>query len=69
MVISGSVTLLCPAGYPIAYTMANASRGSALLIFRRARPILVEHPVRTFAWMVLLQKRGLINKTLVDYLG
>ena len=25
--------------------------------------------MRTFAWMVLLQKRGLINKTLVDYLG
>ena len=71
IVISGSVTLLCVLlGYPIAYAMAHAGeRLRRLLIFVVLIPFWSSILVRTFAWMVLLQKKGLINKTLVDYLG
>ena len=71
ILISGSVTLLCVIlGYPIAYTMAHASeRLRRLLIFVVLIPFWSSILVRTFAWMVLLQQKGLINKTLIDYLG
>jgi putative spermidine/putrescine transport system permease protein len=71
IIISGSVTLLCVLlGYPLAYTMAHASeRARRLLIFVVLIPFWSSILVRTFAWMVLLQQKGLINKTLVDYLG
>jgi putative spermidine/putrescine transport system permease protein len=71
IIISGSVTLLCVVlGYPLAYTMAHASeRARRLLIFVVLIPFWSSILVRTFAWMVLLQQKGLINKTLVDYLG
>jgi putative spermidine/putrescine transport system permease protein len=71
IIISGSVTLLCVLlGYPMAYTMAHAGqRLRRLLIFVVLIPFWSSILVRTFAWMVLLQHRGLINKTLMDYLG
>jgi putative spermidine/putrescine transport system permease protein len=71
IIISGSVTLLCVLlGYPIAYTMAHASqRLRRLLIFVVLIPFWSSILVRTFAWMVLLQQKGLVNKTLIDYLG
>ena len=71
VVISGSVTVTCALlAYPIAYTMAQAGgRLRRLLIFVVLVPFWSSILVRTFAWMVLLQKRGLINKTLIDYLG
>jgi putative spermidine/putrescine transport system permease protein len=71
IVISGSVTLLCVLlGYPIAYAMAHAGeRLRRLLIFVVLIPFWSSILVRTFAWMVLLQKKGLINTTLVEYLG
>ena len=71
VVISGSVTLLCIVlAYPIAYTMANSGpRIRRVLTFVVLIPFWSSVLVRTFAWMILLQKRGLINKTLIDYLG
>jgi putative spermidine/putrescine transport system permease protein len=68
VVISGSVTLICLLlGYPMAYTIANAGeRMRRLLIFAVLVPFWASILVRTFAWMVLLQKRGLINKVLLD---
>jgi putative spermidine/putrescine transport system permease protein len=71
IVVSGSVTLLCVLfGYPLAYTMAHAGeRLRRLLIFVVLIPFWSSILVRTFAWMVLLQQKGLINKTLIDYLG
>jgi putative spermidine/putrescine transport system permease protein len=62
------VTLICLLlGYPMAYTIANASeRMRRLLIFTVLVPFWGSILVRTFAWMVLLQKRGLINKLLLD---
>src|SRR5882724_6452601 len=64
VLISGSVTVLCALlAYPIAYTMVHASpRFRRLLIFFVLVPFWSSILVRTFAWMVLLQKRGLINK-------
>jgi putative spermidine/putrescine transport system permease protein len=71
IIISGSVTLLCVLlGYPIAYAMAHAGeRLRRLLIFVVLIPFWSSILVRTFAWMVLLQQKGLINKTLIEYLG
>jgi putative spermidine/putrescine transport system permease protein len=71
IVISSSVTLLCVLlGYPIAYAMAHAGeQRRRLLIFFILVPFWSSILVRTFAWMVLLQQKGLINKTLIDYLG
>jgi len=71
VVISGSVTLTCALlAYPIAYTMAHATaRLRRLLLFFVLVPFWSSILVRTFAWMVLLQKKGLINKALIDYLG
>ena len=71
ILISGSVTLACMLlGYPVAYTMAHVGDGlRRLLVFIVLIPFWSSILVRTFAWMVLLQQKGLINKTLVDYLG
>ncbi len=68
VVISGTVTALClMLGYPMAYTIANAGeRTRRLLIFAVLVPFWASILVRTFAWMVLLQRRGLINKVLLD---
>src|SRR5690349_16981009 len=67
VVISGSVTLICLiCGYPLAYSIAQASsRIRRLLIFAVLIPFWSSILVRTFAWMVLLQRRGLINNTLL----
>lgn len=69
VVISGSVTLLCLlTGYPLAFTIARASgRVQRLLIFAVLIPFWSSILVRTFAWLVLLQSRGLINRTLIDF--
>jgi putative spermidine/putrescine transport system permease protein len=66
-VISFTVTAVCLAfGYPVAYTMAHASqRVRRFLVFVVLVPFWTSLLVRTFAWMVLLQKSGLINDILV----
>jgi putative spermidine/putrescine transport system permease protein len=68
VVISGSVTLLCLlAGYPLAFTIARArGRVQRLLTFAVLIPFWSSILVRTFAWLVLLQSRGLVNRTLID---
>jgi putative spermidine/putrescine transport system permease protein len=54
-------------GYPLAHLMARArSRvGHALLLMAVIAPMLTGIVVRTFAWMTLLQDRGVINTTLL----
>lgn len=66
-VIGATVTVLCAAiGYPLAYTMANGSpRVQRVLIFVVLIPFWTSILVRTFAWMVLLQRQGLINQALL----
>lgn len=67
VVISGTVTGLCLLlGYPLAYTIANATpRLRRLLIFAVLIPFWTSILVRTFAWMVLLERTGLINEALL----
>jgi putative spermidine/putrescine transport system permease protein len=65
--ISLSVDFFCLLiGYPVAYTMASAApRLRRLLIFVILIPFWTSILVRSFAWMVLLQKQGLVNGMLV----
>ena len=53
------------AGYPVAYLIANAKRGSyKLLIILVLMPFWTSFLVRIFAWMVLLGRNGAINNLL-----
>ena len=55
-------------GYPLAYLMTVVSgRVRALLIVLVLVPFWTSILVRTFAWMVILGKRGLINQVLVGW--
>ncbi len=53
-------------GYPLAHWMARIKSrlGHALLLMAVIAPMLTGIVVRTFAWMTLLQDRGVINYTL-----
>jgi putative spermidine/putrescine transport system permease protein len=68
VVVSGTVTFFCLIlGYPLAYTIAHAGpRLRRLLVFAVLIPFWTSLLVRTFAWMVLLQQKGLINQTLLQ---
>ncbi len=67
VVISASVDLFCLLiGYPVAYSMASARpRMRRILIFVVLIPFWSSVLVRSFAWMVLLQRHGLVNDMLV----
>jgi putative spermidine/putrescine transport system permease protein len=54
-------------GYPLAHWMArmHSRVGHALLLMAVIAPMLTGIVVRTFAWMTLLQDRGVINTTLM----
>lgn len=54
--------------YPIAYFLATASRlwvaiGFACLLL----PFLTSILVRTYAWMILLGRNGIVNRALIDW--
>jgi putative spermidine/putrescine transport system permease protein len=68
VIVSASVTALCVLlGYPMAYLMAHSSeRIRRILIFIVLVPFWSSILVRTFAWMVLLQNKGLINSVLTN---
>lgn len=68
VVVSGTVTAFCLLlGYPLAYSIVNAGpRLRRLLIFAVLIPFWTSILVRTFAWMVLLQQKGLINQALLQ---
>ena len=58
------ITLLL--GYPVAYFAASISpRWSALVLGMVMLPFWTSVLVRTYAWLVLLQRTGLINKALL----
>jgi len=58
------ITLLL--GYPVAYFAASLSpRWSALVLGMVILPFWTSVLVRTYAWLVLLQRTGLINKALL----
>lgn len=65
-VVTTLVSLLI--GYPLAHWMArmHSRVGHALLLMAVIAPMLTGIVVRTFAWMTLLQDRGVINTTLIS---
>ena len=67
LLVSLGVTLLCLLiGYPIAYTIANSPpKRSRLLLLLVLVPFWTSLLVRTTAWIVLLQRQGVINGLLV----
>ena len=66
--ISGTVTLLAVIiGYPVAYLLSQLPRRWAILGMTLVLiPFWTSLLVRTYAWLVLLQRRGVINKTLIN---
>jgi putative spermidine/putrescine transport system permease protein/spermidine/putrescine transport system permease protein len=66
--LSFLVTAICIAlGYPLAYVIAQARpRMAALLLLLVMFPIWTSLLVRCYAWLVLLQRRGLVNTWLTD---
>jgi ABC-type spermidine/putrescine transport system permease subunit I len=65
--ISAAVTLLCVLlGYPLAYWLSRKPQKTAnLLLICVLLPFWTAVLVRTYAWLVLLQRNGLINDTLL----
>jgi putative spermidine/putrescine transport system permease protein len=61
--ISAMVTLICfVLGYPVAYVIAAQPPGrAAVLLFLVLLPFWTSLLVRTVAWVVLLQKEGVLN--------
>ena len=65
--VSLVVTVVCLlVGYPIAYTIANAStRWMGVLLLLVLVPFWTSLLVRTTSWIVLLQQQGVVNDVLV----
>lgn len=54
-------------GFPLAYAAAVASRGwSTLILALVMLPFWTSVLVRTYAWLVVLQRRGIVNTTLMN---
>jgi putative spermidine/putrescine transport system permease protein len=64
LLLGAKATLVCLAfGYPIAWVCAHASaRLQSMIIFLVIMPILTSVVVRTFGWIVILGRQGIINK-------
>ncbi|MEW6263905.1 MAG: ABC transporter permease [Thermodesulfobacteriota bacterium] len=55
-------------GYPMAYLMADVSPGAAkILLVLVVLPMWTGILVRTYAWMVLLGREGLLNRLLIHF--
>src|SRR5260221_383849 len=56
-------------GYPLAHWMARmySRLGHALALMAVIAPLLTGIVVRTFAWMTILQDKGVINTTLIQW--
>ncbi len=65
--LGAKATLVCLLfGYPLAWIASRASpRMRAVLIFLVVLPILTSVVVRTFSWIVILGKQGVLNKMLL----
>lgn len=55
-------------GYPLAYLYVNAPRRlQTILMLLILLPLLTSSVVRTFAWVVILGRQGIINNLLIDF--
>ena len=66
--ISVSVTVICVLlGYPLCYWLSKMTdRKAAILMVFVLVPFWTSVLVRTYAWLVLLQRNGIINSTLMS---
>jgi ABC-type spermidine/putrescine transport system permease subunit I len=66
--IAAIVTIVCMLlGYPVAYLLSQLSeRTAGILLVFVILPFWTSVLVRTYAWLVLLQRRGLINSWLIN---
>jgi putative spermidine/putrescine transport system permease protein len=64
LLLGVKATLLCLAfGYPIAWVCSRAgARLQSIIVFLVIMPILTSVVVRTFAWIVILGRQGIINQ-------
>ncbi|HWK61446.1 MAG TPA: ABC transporter permease [Eoetvoesiella sp.] len=64
---AAAVTVLCAVlGFPVAVVITNASpRWRGVLYFLVAAPLLVNTVVRTYGWLLILGRKGLINDILM----
>lgn len=65
--ISGLVTFICIlVGYPLAYALAELPKRTAVVLLTAViLPYWTSVLVRTYAWLVLLQRNGLVNEILI----
>jgi putative spermidine/putrescine transport system permease protein len=68
LILGFEVTALCVLlGYPLAYLFCRASRRvQSLLILVIVMPLLTSVIVRTFAWIVILGRQGIVNSLLIE---
>ena len=68
LILGVKATAICLIfGFPLAWIIAGVPpRWQGLLIFLVILPILTSVVVRTFAWIVMLARRGIINETLLS---
>ncbi len=63
ILLAGGATLICLiVGYPVAYIISKARvsrRGSLILLF--ILPMWMNFLLRTYAWVAILGKNGLLN--------
>jgi ABC-type spermidine/putrescine transport system permease subunit I len=66
--VSILVTSICVVlGYPLAYCLAQMpARWASILLLGVLVPFWTSLLVRTYAWLVLLQRRGIVNSLLID---
>ncbi len=66
--VAGLVTLVCVLlGYPVAYLLSQLSeRVAGILMIFVILPFWTSVLVRTYAWLVILQRTGLVNTWLID---
>jgi putative spermidine/putrescine transport system permease protein len=67
LLLGAKATLLCLiAGYPLAWLFTRVpARLQSLLIFLVILPIVTSVVVRTFAWIVILGRHGMVNDAIV----
>lgn len=67
LLLGVKATLVCLAfGYPIAWICARSSaRMQSVIVFLVILPILTSVVVRTFSWIVILGRQGIINQILL----
>lgn len=53
-------------GYPVAFVMANSPRWANVILLFVMLPLLTSILVRSFGWMVILGRNGIVNNILLD---